>query len=194
MQLLSQRFSSLGCSVIGVNSALEAINVIHRVAPDLVVLDVNMPSGNGLSVCEMMATDDRLRLIPVIILTGQSDEKTIRRCHDMLVFYVQKGTNIWSRVEPLVRELLHLDRSRRPPVARPLSRRIQPPTSAVASGGSDANGGGDDQDTLVDAVFAMLGADTCGLPEFTDSESERGDDERTANGDRRRPVGAVHRR
>ena len=70
MWFLSQRFSSLGCSVIGANSALEAINAIHRIVPELVVLDVNMPSGSGLSVCEMMSTDERLRKIPVIVLTG----------------------------------------------------------------------------------------------------------------------------
>jgi CheY-like chemotaxis protein len=70
VRALSHRFSSLGCSVISSNSEVEAINAIHRVVPDLVCLDVNMPNGNGLSICEMMAADARLRSIPVIILTG----------------------------------------------------------------------------------------------------------------------------
>jgi len=158
VQLLSERFSSLGCSVISVNTSLDAINAIHRVQPELVVLDVNMPTGSGLCVCEMMATDERLRMVPVIILTGCSDEKTIRRCHDMLVFYVQKGSNIWDRIEPLVRELLHLDdapsQAALSPAARP-TKRIQhsAPTPAAARG---------EQDSLMDAVFAMLAADADG--------------------------------
>ena len=109
--MLSQRCASLGCSVIGVNNAFDAIDEIRRLRPDLVCLDVSMPSGDGLGVCEMMAGDERLRKIPVIIVTGRSDESTIRRCHDMLVYYVEKSADTWERVEPLVRELLHLDES-----------------------------------------------------------------------------------
>lgn len=108
VHFLAQRLASLGCDVIGAPSAIEAINVVHRILPDLVILDVNMPGGNGLSVCEMMATDPRFRTTPVIILTGRSDEVTIRRCHDMVAYYVEKGGSTWDRVRPLVRELLHL--------------------------------------------------------------------------------------
>jgi CheY-like chemotaxis protein len=108
LQLLSQRFSSLGCSVIGIDNALEAINVISRHKPDLVCIDVGMPSGSGLSVCEMMASDEQLRKIPIIVLTGRSDGETIRRCHDMLVYYVQKSADTWERIAPLACELIDL--------------------------------------------------------------------------------------
>ena len=110
LQLLAQRFSSLGCSVIGVDNALEAINVISRCKPDLVCLDIGMPSGNGLSVCEMMASDEQLRKIPIIILTGRSDDDTIRRCHDLLVYYIQKSADTWERVAPLACDLIDLNK------------------------------------------------------------------------------------
>jgi CheY-like chemotaxis protein len=110
LHLLAQRFSSLGCSVIGVDNALEAINVINRSKPDLVCLDIGMPSGNGLSVCEMMASHEQLRKIPIIILTGRSDDDTIRRCHDMLVYYVHKSADTWERVAPLACELIDLNK------------------------------------------------------------------------------------
>jgi CheY-like chemotaxis protein len=171
VRALSQRFSSMGCSVIGANSALEAVNAIHRVMPDLVCLDVNMPSGSGLSVCEMMATDERLRSVPVIILTGCSDQTTIRRCHDMLVFYVEKGTNVWSRIKPLVRELLHFEEPAQPkpktPEKKSEPRQIQ---SAAARPVNDKlqvqvrdeklmkNSPPPRDDGLMDAVFAMLGS------------------------------------
>jgi CheY-like chemotaxis protein len=58
---ITQRCIQLGCRVFGASSALEAINAIHRVMPDLVCIDVNMPAGNGLGVYEMMAGDERLR-------------------------------------------------------------------------------------------------------------------------------------
>jgi len=151
VRMLSQRCALLGCSVIGVNNALDAINEIRRLRPDLVCLDVGMPNGDGLGVCEMMAGDERLRKIPVIILTGRSDESTIRRCHDSLMYYVQKSANTWERVEPLVRELLHLDESII--VANPAPTEWP---ATIETGGAirDAH----DHQDLADAVFAVLGA------------------------------------
>jgi CheY-like chemotaxis protein len=136
---LSQRCSQLGCRVLAAHSALETLNVVHQLRPDLVCIDVNMPGGNGLSVCEMMASDERLRAVPIIVMTGSSDHATIRRCHDMMVYYVQKNGDVWSRVEPLLVELLG-SRQDQP------AKRTTQPASPVA-----------DDNPLVDAVFAMLG-------------------------------------
>ena len=106
VRVLTERFTRLGCLVIGVSNAIEAINVIYRTLPDLVCIDIAMPAGNGLSVCEMMASDGLLRTIPAIVLTGKTDEETIARCRDLMVYYVPKDGDIWARVEPLARELL----------------------------------------------------------------------------------------
>ena len=109
VQILTHRFGKLGCTVIGTRSAIDALNVISKTVPDLVCLDVNMPAGNGLTVCEMMRNDKRLADIPVIMLTGRSDNETIRRCNDLMAYYVEKSANVWERVEPLARELLAVD-------------------------------------------------------------------------------------
>jgi CheY-like chemotaxis protein len=151
VRLLTKRCASMGCSVIGVNNAFDAIHEIRRLEPDLVCLDVNMPGGDGLSVCEMMAGDQRLRKIPVIILTGRSDESTIRRCHDLLVYYVEKSAHTWERVEPLVRELLNLDDSTN------LANLVLP-GAAVAIATDSTTRDAHDHENLADAVFAVLGA------------------------------------
>ena len=40
--------------------------------PDLVLLDVHLPDGNGIEVCRKIKADASLRHIPVIILTGEA--------------------------------------------------------------------------------------------------------------------------
>lgn len=163
--LLTQRCSSLGCSVIGANNALDALNVIHRLTPDLVCLDVNMPSGNGLSVCEMMASDERLRKIPIIIMTGQDDPSTIRRCHDLLAYYVQKSGDTWQRIEPLLRELLQLDGPEN--ISHPTPNEDLPVpilTNAPAAASVQHN--------LVDAVFEVLGAAPAANREVAESRQD----------------------
>jgi CheY-like chemotaxis protein len=174
VDFLTQRCSQLGCRVIGASSALEAINVIHRVTPDLVCIDVNMPSGSGLSVCEMMSTDARLRSIPVIVLTGASDQNTIRRCHDMMVYYVEKSVDVWQRIEPLLVELLTATRSS--------GTKVESRGSNEAAGGLAPQTAGDrESDVLVDAVFAILGIT---------SESKSGTDSRDTDTDPKSPTDA----
>jgi CheY-like chemotaxis protein len=46
-------------------------------APDLILLDVNLPKKNGLEVLEIIKTSDTLKQIPVIMLTTSSSEKDI---------------------------------------------------------------------------------------------------------------------
>ena len=89
--------------------SLDALNLIHETDPDLICLDVNMPCGSGLSVLEMLAADEFLKVKPVIIMTGDASEEAIRRCHRLCAYYVEKCPKVWSRLEPLINELLQLD-------------------------------------------------------------------------------------
>ena len=52
--------------------AMHALFGAERVRPDLIILDVNMPGGNGLAVAEMLAGNAELRDVPVIIHTGRT--------------------------------------------------------------------------------------------------------------------------
>lgn len=106
VQILAIRCRKLGLSVIATHDALSALNLIWSQKPDLVCLDVDMPSGNGLSVCEMLASEPAWAKIPVVILTGRTDPELIIRCHQLCAYYVLKGADIWLRVEPLVQEIL----------------------------------------------------------------------------------------
>jgi DNA-binding response OmpR family regulator len=111
VEVLTRRCEQLGLNVVIAYDGQAAVNAIDLREPDLVILDVSMPHGSGLDVCEMIARDEMARQISVIILTGRQDEETIRRCHNLLAYYVQKCTNVWSRIEPLIGELLNLTSS-----------------------------------------------------------------------------------
>src|SRR5262245_27962916 len=78
---LARRCEKLGARVERAHDGLAALIKIDALEPDLVILDVNMPSGSGLSVCEMVAHDPNLKAIPTIILTGRADGETIAACN-----------------------------------------------------------------------------------------------------------------
>jgi len=103
------RCESMGLDVNTSYDGMEAafeLMAVNDSPPDLVILDVNMPIENGLSLCEMFAEDTLLASVPVIILTGRSDAATLRQCRDLGVRYVCKGADTWERLRPLIAELL----------------------------------------------------------------------------------------
>jgi DNA-binding response OmpR family regulator len=106
---LAVRCRTLGLEVLTAYDARTALNSIFESRPDVACLDVSMPCGNGLGVCEMLVSDERFVSLPVIVLTGRTDPETIRRCHALCAYYVPKCTDLWSRIGPLLRELLPTD-------------------------------------------------------------------------------------
>lgn len=64
-------------SVMNGHAALEALAADPL--PDLVLLDIMIPSTNGLNVLRRLRAEERTRALPVMIMTGLSGEKEIQR-------------------------------------------------------------------------------------------------------------------
>lgn len=54
--------------------------------PDFVLLDLGLPDIDGFEVLEAIRSNPATRHLPVVVLSGQSDEQTINRCY-------QEGAN-----------------------------------------------------------------------------------------------------
>jgi CheY-like chemotaxis protein len=117
VQALQLRCEARGLRVRTAFDSLNALNLIHEARPDVICLDVNMPCGNGLSVLEMLGGDDELRMVPAIVMTGDSSEDTIRRCHNSCAYYVEKCADLWSRIEPILDEVFRVARTAAEPAS-----------------------------------------------------------------------------
>ena len=145
VELIAMRCSQLGFGVHKAHDGISALKLIDDLQPDLVLLDVNMPSGNGLGICEILSDDEHLRNIPVVIMSGRTDTDTIRRCHNLMAYYVEKCSDVWSRLEPLITELVPVGR-----VSEPVQTEHRPRIPDTPSGESI---------NQVDALFAVFGWD-----------------------------------
>ena len=58
------------------SSGLEAIEQLSLKHFDLVVLDLNMPDIGGIEVLEFVRSQDKLRALPIIILTTRGDDSS----------------------------------------------------------------------------------------------------------------------
>lgn len=109
LELLSARCKHLGLDVIQASDAMDALANADFYGPAIALLDVRMPGGNGVSVSEMMATDDRLKSTAVIVMTGDPNETVRQRCDEMGARLVKKDQQIWTNLEPMILELLAND-------------------------------------------------------------------------------------
>ena len=64
-----------GFDVLCVASGKEALEIaFSENRPDLILLDIMMPEMDGYAVCEKLKADERSREIPVIFLTGKTED------------------------------------------------------------------------------------------------------------------------
>lgn len=63
-----------GYAVVVANDGIEAIAKLEESPPDLVTLDITMPEKSGVAVYRKLKEEEELQGIPVIIITGISDD------------------------------------------------------------------------------------------------------------------------
>ena len=71
LQVLSLKLRNAGYEVVAAEDGEEAMEIVFRDGPDLVITDFQMPYMTGLELCQAMAVDDRSKNIPVIMLTAR---------------------------------------------------------------------------------------------------------------------------
>ena len=64
-------------------SAEKMLVLAEVVAPDLIILDIEMPSMNGFEALSILKSDEKFKSIPVIFLTGNHDVESQKRGYKM---------------------------------------------------------------------------------------------------------------
>lgn len=72
-------FEETGRRVAIADSIAAAVRACERERPDLMLLDVSLPDGDGLSVLSLLAGKKALPAVTVA-LTGHDDPLTVQRC------------------------------------------------------------------------------------------------------------------
>jgi len=95
-----------GYRVVEAANGEEALRVLHDVQPDLILMDLQLPLLNGFVVTRHVRQDERLRGVPIVIVSGHDPAKhrnpaLAAGCQDFLTKPVD-----FRRLEALLKSLL----------------------------------------------------------------------------------------
>jgi len=79
-----------GYAVWLAHDGLDAMVQVKKNIPDLIILDIMMPELNGYDVCSNIKFDEKLKHIPIIVLTSREQELDSRIGQLMGIDYIQK--------------------------------------------------------------------------------------------------------
>jgi CheY-like chemotaxis protein len=108
LELIVAYLEDVDCRTISASNGTDALDIIRRKRPALVLLDVMMPKISGFEVCRRMKIDPQTADIPVIMVTALNEmadiEKAINSGTDD---FLSKPVNKWELITR-VRTMLKL--------------------------------------------------------------------------------------
>ncbi len=82
LELLQAYLEDMDCQAVPARDGLEALEIIAKEPPDLILLDVMMPKMSGFEVCKRIKNDPKTSDIPVIMVTALNEFGDIERAID----------------------------------------------------------------------------------------------------------------
>jgi two-component system cell cycle response regulator DivK len=78
--LIRAILKTVRCNIIEATHGQQALDVIKRERPDLVLLDIDMPILDGLAVVKKIREDTSLAELPVVAVTAFAMERDREKC------------------------------------------------------------------------------------------------------------------
>ncbi|MDP1689137.1 MAG: response regulator [bacterium] len=94
--LLKARLAKEGFVVAYAADGEEALELLRKEKPDLVLLDLILPKKSGFEVLEIMRDDPRLVKLPVMIVSNLGQESDIARGKELgaVAYFIKAKTSI----------------------------------------------------------------------------------------------------
>jgi DNA-binding response OmpR family regulator len=90
-QALRLRLRANKYDTVNAVDGYSAIAMAYKEHPDLIILDLGLPAGDGFVVLDRLQLDDKLSTIPVIVLTARDPQgNELRALHSGAAAFFQK--------------------------------------------------------------------------------------------------------
>ena len=76
VKLIASRLMANNYEVVTASDGMQTVAKAHKEKPDLIILDIKMPAGGGVTVYDNLKTSLDTTFIPVIFITAHPSEET----------------------------------------------------------------------------------------------------------------------
>lgn len=77
--ILVKKFQTSGHTLFKANDGIEALKILETETPDVIVLDIMLPGMDGFEILQKIKMDERLRNVPVMMLSNLSKPGDIEK-------------------------------------------------------------------------------------------------------------------
>jgi len=101
LRIIHNILSKNGYDSLPLNESKRFFETLDNFKPDLILLDINMPTPNGLEICKKLQSDKKLKSLSVIFVTANTDAATLQKAFEAGgIDYITKPVN---KIELLAR-------------------------------------------------------------------------------------------
>ncbi len=90
--ILVRHFNDAGADTVLVSNGSEALGVLKREKPELIILDIFLPGMNGLDILEALRTDDEIKHTRVMVVSNTDQAADRDRATKMGADFFLKAT------------------------------------------------------------------------------------------------------
>lgn len=109
VRILSVNFMMEGFQVLTAFDGMSAVMRAHKEHPDLIILDIKMPAGDGVSVVEKLRSSTKTFTIPIMFLSALPMEEIKEKAAKVgVIHYFTKPFDLESLVN-YVKRILKVD-------------------------------------------------------------------------------------
>jgi len=76
-ELIEYNLAKEGYQISCAVSGEEGLELVRRLTPDIVILDLMLPGVDGLEVCRRLKSDPALKVIPIIMVSARGEEPDV---------------------------------------------------------------------------------------------------------------------
>jgi len=85
------RLQTAGYEVVSAYDGAQGVFAVHKEMPDLIILDIRMPAGDGFSIAQKLKESAQTSHIPILFLTGSPERSAEQKAEKVGGrFYIKK--------------------------------------------------------------------------------------------------------
>ena len=104
VKVLSSFLEKSGCRILHASTGTQAVELALKKAPDIILMDVQMPEMDGIEATRRISQDPRTKEIPIICVTALAMPKDMEACLEAGArAYVSKPYEMYDLLQKIVR-------------------------------------------------------------------------------------------